>query len=91
MLHARNAKTRQELCNRDAGSAGSCSVFHFADIVWRMHSLDACQPGLCALVSAGVRLCRALGAAHGYAAPIRAKGNGHESLGRSGGWGGLVS
>ena len=56
-----------------------------------VHSLDACQPGLCALVSAGVRLCRALGAAHGYAAPIRAKGNGHESLGRSGGWGGLVS
>ena len=67
---------------------------HFGIQDQLVHSLDASQPGLCALVSAGVRLapCRALGAAHGYAAPIRAKGNGHESLGRSGGWGGwLVS
>ena len=64
---------------------------HFGIQDQLVHSLDASQPGLCALVSAGVRLCRALGAAHGYAAPIRAKGNDHESLGRSGGWGGLVS
>ena len=64
---------------------------HFGIQDQLVHSLDASQPGLCALVRAGVRLCRALGAAHGYAAPIRAKGNGHESLGRSGGWGGLVS